>query len=103
MLNDSKMQLQEEKDIIASIKPGNLLRYQEHLLRIVSIETDLKILVCDVARLELLVEEEEKPHTQQVSINKKDFELATNPQQEEPKVEPFDWNKAVLSKEQVNV
>lgn len=102
MLNNSEYDLMSEKDIVNSLKIGMLLRYQEHLLRIISIERELKILVCDVARLELLVED--KPTQTAPPINKKEFELDTEAKEQiDTNIKPFDWNKAVLDKEVINV
>lgn len=107
VLNKQITNIYTEDEIVEQfIYSGALLRYKEHLLRVVQQHKELKIIVCDIARLEILEEEkeEQQPPTGNLYKDfKMDLDEEASNDEEVQKVEPFDWNNTELSKEKFNV
>lgn len=107
VLNKQITNIYTEDEIVEQfIYEGALLRYKEHLLRVVQQHKELKIIVCDIARLEILEEEkeEQQPPTGNLYKDfKMDLDEEASNDEEVQKVEPFDWNNTELSKEKFNV
>lgn len=107
VLNKQITNIYNEDEIVEQfIYEGALLRYKEHLLRVVQQHIELKIIVCDIARLEILEEEKEQQQPPTGNVYQ-DFKMDLDEEEKEEEiiqqVEPFDWNNTELSKEKFNV